>query len=200
MENGQVSGVVTLQEKLNDPQVAGVLVRLLDRMDSLEKAVDALATAVQEVPVMMSVVTDAVDDAYAQAAAQGIDLDERVRDTLVLLERLTAPETAAALDKLLNNPRLQRVPERMDRLLQTMDEKSGPLFDELHRLGSDLRVVVQEAQGVLKALSESVSSQGAMGAEVLRVLHELSGAARAVRSVADYLERHPEALLQGKRP
>ncbi|HID51621.1 MAG TPA: DUF1641 domain-containing protein, partial [Anaerolineae bacterium] len=101
MENGQVSGVVTLQEKLNDPQVAGVLVRLLDRMDSLEKAVDALATAVQEVPVMMSVVTDAVDDAYAQAAAQGIDLDERVRDTLVLLERLTAPETAAALDKAL---------------------------------------------------------------------------------------------------
>ena len=30
------------------------------------------------------------------------------------------------------------------------------------------------------------------------MMQELSAAARSVRSVADYLDRHPEALIQGK--
>jgi paraquat-inducible protein B len=29
-------------------------------------------------------------------------------------------------------------------------------------------------------------------------MQEVSGAARAVRVLAEYLERHPEALIQGK--
>jgi hypothetical protein len=29
-------------------------------------------------------------------------------------------------------------------------------------------------------------------------LKELTGAARSVRSLADYLDRHPEALIKGK--
>lgn len=33
---------------------------------------------------------------------------------------------------------------------------------------------------------------------LLRLMHELSGAARSLRQMADYLERHPEALLKGK--
>jgi paraquat-inducible protein B len=30
-------------------------------------------------------------------------------------------------------------------------------------------------------------------------LDELAGAARSVRSLADYLDQHPEALLHGRR-
>jgi paraquat-inducible protein B len=30
------------------------------------------------------------------------------------------------------------------------------------------------------------------------MLKELAGAARSIRVLADYLERHPEALLRGK--
>ena len=125
---------------------------------------------------------------------------------LAKLEKLPLEEIGAhllaatvSLDELLSDPRLKVVPERMDSLLLTMDQKSGPLLDELHKLGGDLRGVTEEAQKTLRALRKSASSQGAMGAEALRALQEFSGAARAVRSVADYLERHPEALLQGKR-
>ena len=32
------------------------------------------------------------------------------------------------------------------------------------------------------------------------LLKELTGAARSIRGLADYLERHPEALLRGKAP
>jgi paraquat-inducible protein B len=32
-----------------------------------------------------------------------------------------------------------------------------------------------------------------------RLMEQLSDAARAVRELADYLDRHPEALLRGRR-
>ena len=34
--------------------------------------------------------------------------------------------------------------------------------------------------------------------DLLRTLTELKDAARSIRVLADYLERHPEALLKGK--
>ncbi len=37
-----------------------------------------------------------------------------------------------------------------------------------------------------------------MGREILKALEELSAAARSIRIMAEYLERHPEALIKGK--
>ena len=34
--------------------------------------------------------------------------------------------------------------------------------------------------------------------ELVKTLKEVSAAARSVRNLADYLERHPEALIRGK--
>jgi len=33
----------------------------------------------------------------------------------------------------------------------------------------------------------------------MQTLKELSAAARSLRTLADYLERHPEALIRGKK-
>jgi paraquat-inducible protein B len=35
--------------------------------------------------------------------------------------------------------------------------------------------------------------------QVTKTLKDLSGAVRAIRVWAEYLERHPEALVQGKK-
>ena len=144
MENGQVNGTVVLQEKLNDPQVADVLSRLLDRIDSLEKTVDALTTAVQEAPVMLSVVADTVDDTYAQAAAQGIDLDERMRNALTLLDRLTAPETAAAMDKALTLA--QEAPAMMSMVTDMADDAYREAAERGVDIDARLRAGLQMAE------------------------------------------------------
>jgi paraquat-inducible protein B len=47
---------------------------------------------------------------------------------------------------------------------------------------------------------ERLASQNAnVGYDLTKTLGELDGAARAVRSLADYLELHPEAVLKGRR-
>ncbi|NDE56230.1 MAG: hypothetical protein EB071_05065, partial [Gammaproteobacteria bacterium] len=50
-------------------------------------------------------------------------------------------------------------------------------------------------------MSQALSSVGALtepDAELQRTLHDLSDAAKAIRRLADAIERHPDALLMGR--
>jgi paraquat-inducible protein B len=57
---------------------------------------------------------------------------------------------------------------------------------------------LDQVRGTLKSADGFVAPESPTAVELRRMLQELSAAARAVRSVADYLDRHPEALIQGK--
>jgi paraquat-inducible protein B len=41
---------------------------------------------------------------------------------------------------------------------------------------------------------------GGQGDGLTQTLQQLNEAARSIRTLADYLGRHPEALIRGKRP
>jgi paraquat-inducible protein B len=62
----------------------------------------------------------------------------------------------------------------------------------------ELEAALRQARTVLKSADGVVSPDSALQTELKRMLRELSAAARSIRLMADYLERHPEALIQGK--
>jgi paraquat-inducible protein B len=62
----------------------------------------------------------------------------------------------------------------------------------------ELEAALRQARTVLKSADGVVSPDSALQTELKRMLRELSAAARSIRVMADYLERHPEALIQGK--
>jgi len=61
------------------------------------------------------------------------------------------------------------------------------------------------AQGTLKETNKAVQHIGGLAAqnanlgyEIGRTLEQIAELMRSIRVLADYLERHPEALLRGK--
>lgn len=106
------NGTARLEERLNNPDTAEALNRLLDRLDTIEDAVDQLDAMMTQGPAMLAMVTDMADDVYREADAAGVDLDERLRLTLQLAERLTAPRTVEVLSQLM---------DRMDDLEQLIE-------------------------------------------------------------------------------
>jgi len=62
----------------------------------------------------------------------------------------------------------------------------------------ELDATLKEAQSTLNAIKGSVSKDSPLYYELMRVFKELSGAARSIRVMADYLERNPDALIYGK--
>ena len=101
MNNGS-NGVATLQARLNEPQTAAALNRLLDRIETLEQTVGRLADVLEQAPGMVAMVGDMADETVRQAAARGVHVEERLKTALALAERLTAEETAVKLNQLLD--------------------------------------------------------------------------------------------------
>lgn len=75
-----------------------------------------------------------------------------------------------------------------NRLLQRVDRETA----------SELNQTLAQTRETLQAVERVLAPNSPISAEVQRVLQELGLAARSLRIMSDYLERHPEALLRGK--
>ncbi|NCA73095.1 MAG: DUF3383 family protein [Sphingobacteriia bacterium] len=65
-------------------------------------------------------------------------------------------------------------------------------------LGPELTKTLRESTATLERARALLSDRSPLYVETQRMLQEVSSAARSMRLLTDYLERHPEALLQGK--
>ncbi len=81
---------------------------------------------------------------------------------------------------------------------ETMKDTQGLVKALRSDLTPALHQAVVEAQKTLVAAQTTLSSESPLQHELKRVLSELSAAARSIRVMADYLERHPDALIRGK--
>lgn len=61
-----------------------------------------------------------------------------------------------------------------------------------------IRATLAQVQETLSAADTLLQDDAPLQLDLRRVLRELSQAARSIRTLADYLERHPEALIRGK--
>jgi uncharacterized protein YjgD (DUF1641 family) len=157
------NGTARLEERLNNPDTAQALNRLLDRLDTIEEAVEKLNVMMVQGPAMLAMMTDVADDVYREADAAGVDLDERLRLTLQLAERLTAPRTVEVLSQLM---------ERMDdveELIALSDQVPGfvammvDMFDDVYRqteeAGYDLHKVIHEGPEAFIRINEFAASE-----------------------------------------
>lgn len=83
-------------------------------------------------------------------------------------------------------------------LVEGLSEQVGPLGQGMEASLGALTSAAREAEKTIKEVGGLVGEDSPTTAELNRALKELSAAARAIRVWADYLERHPEALIQGK--
>jgi paraquat-inducible protein B len=77
------------------------------------------------------------------------------------------------------------------KLARDVDAKLDPLSDAVI-------AAMNAAESALKSLDGLVGKDSPTRADLDTTLQELSGAARSLRILADYLERHPDAIIKGK--
>jgi paraquat-inducible protein B len=79
----------------------------------------------------------------------------------------------------------------LDAILSDAKPQVGPLLEHLKETAEQLEGVAGDAHRLLQNNGSDANLNDAV--------QELSEAARSIRSLSDYLSRHPEALLRGKR-
>jgi paraquat-inducible protein B len=107
--------------------------------------------------------------------------------TLRLAQILKSPKVDDSLAK------LDDTLDQTDKLVREARPQIGPLIASLRQAATQLDQTAASANAVL-------SGQGAAQDQSLpEALRQLADAARSIRALADYLQRHPEAVIQGKK-
>jgi len=132
-----------------------------------------------ELPVMPSEITD---------------LEQKVSGILAKLDKLPYEAIGADVTKALVS--LDQTLKSADKAVNRIDAELTP---GLKTTIEDLRRTIAAADGVLKSTDATLVGKDAPVQQELRdALQEITRAARSLRILTDFLERHPEALLRGK--
>jgi len=83
-------------------------------------------------------------------------------------------------------------------LTRNANTNMTPVLQRLPDISAQLQQAVAHANGLMTGLDAGYGDGSDFQRNSKRVLDQVNDAARSVRLLADYLERHPEALLSGK--
>jgi paraquat-inducible protein B len=103
------------------------------------------------------------------------------------------------IDRATAGPELSHAMKELDRTLTHLDQITGEVEPQIKPLIASLRESSEAAQRTLQQAGNVLGSNAAQGTDLPRLMQELTDAARSVKALADYLDRHPEALIRGKK-
>ncbi|WP_243358560.1 MlaD family protein [Fundidesulfovibrio terrae] len=93
---------------------------------------------------------------------------------------------------------LEQAVRSYNELAVNLDQRTDKLTASTRKTLDSLDGAVADGKSALTKFQKVVSPDAATVVELNRALAEIAQAAKAIRGLADYLERHPEALIQGK--
>lgn len=135
---------------------------------------------IPSVPSELGALTASVNGVLTELAALPLtDLVQDMRATLQGVDRLiSSPQIGGTLAA------LELSATELQTLVRNIDQQLGPLMTQ--------------ATGTLASAQGLVGADSPVRYDLNIALQELAGAARSIRVFADYLERHPDALIRGK--
>ena len=114
------------------------------------------------------------------------DLVTQLRATVASIENIAdsaeLKQSLTSLNALLGN---------LNGIASGLSATSGPVLDNVQRAARDIAEAARSANDAIGPRSDT-------RLQLNNVLREFALASRSIRTLADYLERHPDALLRGK--
>ncbi len=136
--------------------------RLEAKLDRIEAMLSGPHQMLQDAPHLAATVTNIADEVVSKLAEKQIDVDERARHLLKLIEHLTDPKTLSSLDHFLAHPEqlsqilgaLEQVPGTFAMAVNIVDD----LIAHLQRKDIDVEQILKQTMQSTKILVEFMQS------------------------------------------
>jgi paraquat-inducible protein B len=157
-------------------------------LPSILKSVDEAAATLNQT----------MNDLRSMLAALAKDMKTLIRNTNLLvgaIDRQVDPMAKGILNA------TEATTGAMNQARDTLSFETGPgadLIARMQRTFESATVALEQADTTLKAIDNLTGRDSEVIYTLTTTLEEIALAARSIRTVADYLERHPESLLRGK--
>ncbi len=120
---------------------------------------------------------------------RGADVEAILASLQSTLHHIDAATAGPALGNTLHN---------LDATLSHLEQITREVQPQIKPLVASLRATADAAQAAAQSANGAIGPDSALASELPGLLQQVSEAARSIRELADFLDRHPEALLRGR--
>ncbi|MBK1657090.1 PqiB family protein [Paracraurococcus ruber] len=141
----------------------------------------------------------ALEDGVPVLPSQGGGLDDLTSSLAAIAAKVNAlplDRLATDLDQALRNA--AGTLEEAQGLIRQVSQGVGPAMAELPRTLARMNETLTRATALIGSAERGYGQDSSVRREAQRMLEQANDAARSIRLLADYLNRHPEALLRGR--
>jgi len=177
-EYPEIPSILSKTEELQKTLAELPLEDLVEKIHSAMEGVDRLANSPELHAAVSSLGTTAKE---VQEMVRTLDGEIRALGQ-------EGRKTTEAATKALN---------QMEKFLTMEEGASGEMARNINETLAEARATFHKTEATLEAVRQTASDERSTY-QLQRALREMAAAARAVNTLVDYLERHPEALLRGK--
>jgi paraquat-inducible protein B len=187
------SGMDDLVKQIAEAPIEDILKKVLSAVDGIEKAVNS-----REVKKSLS----SLEQTLKNLNKLVLNIDSRIEPLISTVE-----ETVKDYGRLARNmdrqvePVLSGIVEterHANKMVKNVDAQVTLLGSRIDEASKSASAALVEAKKTLNTIEGLTGKDSQMIYQMTATLKELSAAARSIRVWADYLERHPEALVRGK--
>ena len=171
--------------------VTGMLMVNLDfRTNSPAKLVDT-DNIYQEIPTIPSTM-ESLTKQLSKFPFE--DMLKKIQSTITGIEKIaTSPEILEGIHS------MNQTIKDAQKVIKRVDSKVDDLTDSIRKVADEATKAIKQAQKTLVTAENTLGKNSEIVKQVNITLRELSNAANSIDNLADYLERHPESLLKGKK-
>lgn len=185
--------------------VTGVLYVSLDlRPGTPAHFVASRDSVYPEIPTLPTAFEKAQELAMETLTRLGkVDFDKLITgltETINSMSELArSPQLKAAMDELPGTiKRLGAAAESIQRLANNADSELASTTAALRKTSTSATIALEQTQVTLKGVRDTVGPGSPISYQLGQTLADLSQAARAMRDLADYLNRNPSAIVRGR--
>jgi paraquat-inducible protein B len=182
-----------MAERIEKLPIEEILNKVLAAVDGIEKFVNSpeVGKTLHSVHMALEDLRKLVRDVDAQVDPLVSSVDKTLRDTRKLVRNINKQVGPLASG-------LKETVGDYGKLARDVDAQVGPLASSIQQSLEEARGALKQGQNTLAAAQADLGEDSPLLYELDNALKEVAAAARSIRLLADYLKRHPEALLQGK--
>lgn len=162
--------------------------QIVEKLDNVITGIDRLVNSpeLQRTVVNLEKATGDIDRLVKRVDSQVEPLSSDVRRTLEEANKTLASAQGALA--------------QTEKTLAFKEGVPGQIAENLLATLTSARIALDESRKALVAVQDFTSQSAYLGYEADSTLEQVKSLSRSMRSLTDYLDRHPESLIRGKSP
>lgn len=182
-----------LAKKIEKIPIEEIFEKLLAAVEGIEKVINSpdIKEALRSINLALGDVRKLVRNVDGQVGPLTANLNDAVQDIRKLVEDADAKvvRLASSLDETVKETR---------GLIRNVDARVGPLAASIDATIKSADATLNQAQKAIEKIESTAGEDSTLVYELNKTLEEVSGLARSIRALSDYLARHPESAFWGK--